>query len=892
MHGGNGSEFTQGNPTAQRLRGGSGDSAASAAAAASAAERGDGNVMRFAVRARHKLLNKHRELCVQLRERKVVVHMSRTHEKKEFLCADVVHMARSPGSPAMALTIRGASGRVKEKNLVFEDHVDAALFHKVVNALNDYGPQLVDVFDKLDRTRTGAIRKEDLKAALSDANMDADEDRVAAFMRALQTGTMRRKSSADAQPLKPQGGSATDIQHGVGDDAIEAATLAAATPRNVGLRFFFENFMHLPVYSTEHLLSEWQKKVDGLAELEMGGGGSRTSIGGYEYDGAGGGTTPLLVGGEQLQNVVEHVRFCFAMGTPAYSPNTYAEIGSLFLTNYRLIFWPYVRRDVAMTPRTPRNQETSHLRPARTERPAAMGEICVPHGAIARVEPCVVDTNGVLLGCKDSRMVTLGFEANPTFVSSFREVIKAVAFPGAPNTFAFNHRIKVSAPRDGWGVYDPQREFVRQGLIDEGQPMNDRWRIYSDNYALSPTYPRVFVLPRLLSESEIMSAAKYRSKHRVPAVTYRHALSGAVMARSSQPMAGIGGHTNEADKRLLELLRVRGDPGDPAEQARPRKFWIVDARKPLATLGNRVQGKGVESASSYKHTALQFCYIENIHHMRAALTALTDLMAPSDTAESTEEDRFLGRLEDTAWPRHCRLVLESSVFIAEKMDTQGYSVLIHCSDGWDRTAQLCATTQLLLDPYYRTIEGFAVLVEKDWCAFGHKFQQRCGHGVNDPANEERSPIFLQWIEVVNQVREQFPDAFQFTDRLLVFVADHQFSCLFGNFLGNSEKERECEYEVRTRTESIWTYVLAHEAHFANDRYREYKGVLWPRTSIKKSHLWQRYFCRWDPYMHPRPPHEDLWDEDYGTGILDTGLHTDLDTMGELGDVPEVAPGGT
>ncbi len=52
---------------------------------------------------------------------------------------------------------------------------------------------------------------------------------------------------------------------------------------------------------------------------------------------------------------------------------------------------------------------------------------------------------------------------------------------------------------------------------------------------------------------------------------------------------------------------------------------------------------------------------------------------------------------------------------------------MHCSDGWDRTAQTCALSQLLLDPYYRTFDGFRALIEKDWLAFGHKFSDRCGH---------------------------------------------------------------------------------------------------------------------------------------------------------------------
>ena len=34
------------------------------------------------------------------------------------------------------------------------------------------------------------------------------------------------------------------------------------------------------------------------------------------------------------------------------------------------------------------------------------------------------------------------------------------------------------------------------------------------------------------------------------------------------------------------------------------------------------------------------------------------------------------------------------------------------SDGWDRTSQLTSLAMILLDPYYRTLEGFMCLIDK------------------------------------------------------------------------------------------------------------------------------------------------------------------------------------
>ena len=41
-------------------------------------------------------------------------------------------------------------------------------------------------------------------------------------------------------------------------------------------------------------------------------------------------------------------------------------------------------------------------------------------------------------------------------------------------------------------------------------------------------------------------------------------------------------------------------------------------------------------------------------------------------------------------------------------------VLVHCSAGWDRTPQLSALASLLMDPFYRTYEGFQVGMLVPW----------------------------------------------------------------------------------------------------------------------------------------------------------------------------------
>ena len=49
---------------------------------------------------------------------------------------------------------------------------------------------------------------------------------------------------------------------------------------------------------------------------------------------------------------------------------------------------------------------------------------------------------------------------------------------------------------------------------------------------------------------------------------------------------------------------------------------------------------------------------------------------------------------------------------------KGQSVLIQGNNGIDRPPQISSLVQLCGDPFYRTIRGFSILIEKEFRSFG------------------------------------------------------------------------------------------------------------------------------------------------------------------------------
>ena len=183
--------------------------------------------------------------------------------------------------------------------------------------------------------------------------------------------------------------------------------------------------------------------------------------------------------------------------------------------------------------------------------------------------------------------------------------------------------------------------------------------------------------------------------------------------------------------------------------------------------------------------------------------------------------------------------MASSEQVATLLD-RGEGVLVHCSDAWDRTAQVCAIAQLIIDPYYRTMSGFATLVEKEWCSFGHQFEKRSGHGNPNYTDDQRSPVFIQWLDCIWQIWNQHPAAFEFNEAFLIFLAESLYSCKYGTFLYDCERQRT-EANSPAQTHSVWTEACVKE--HINPKYKpeETSARLTPQCLTRCLAIWPYHY---------------------------------------------------
>jgi myotubularin-related protein 6/7/8 len=381
-------------------------------------------------------------------------------------------------------------------------------------------------------------------------------------------------------------------------------------------------------------------------------------------------------------------------------------------------------------------------------------------------------------------------------------------------------------------------------------------------------------------------------------------------------MVGLTANRSIQDEKLIEAIFQSHHSPETKVAAIPvygatATNLIIDARPTTNAVANTAKGAGTENMDHYKDAKKAYLGIDNIHVVRDSLAKVVDCLYQADVLSKAAGEPsvdgsvtpFVDRqaLRRSGWLKLLSAILEGTLLITRNVHVNSSHVLIHCSDGWDRTAQLSALSQLCLDPYYRTIKGFQVLVEKDWVSFGHRFMDRCGHLSSDKffvassengngggsgtevaqalfasmqnrfASQghlkEMSPVFHQFLECVRQIQRQFPTRFEFNERFLRQLHTHLYSCQFGNFLYNCERERRQPDDSGRppwqRTSSIWNYFNSpseFELNInpdydkalddpANRSSKADMGVLFVNT--KNIRFWNELYGRTDEEMNGR-----------------------------------------
>ena len=132
------------------------------------------------------------------------------------------------------------------------------------------------------------------------------------------------------------------------------------------------------------------------------------------------------------------------------------------------------------------------------------------------------------------------------------------------------------------------------------------------------------IVPSSMSEEDIKLCGSFRSKKRIPSMTYYHKATKCSIWRCSQPLSGMFNRIEQGDVKMLNEIAKLAAGGQNAG------ITIFDARPKTSASGNRVKGGGFEDERYYENCNVHFCGIRNIHAVRNSHDAIRLMCASPD----------------------------------------------------------------------------------------------------------------------------------------------------------------------------------------------------------------------------------------------------------------------
>lgn len=439
--------------------------------------------------------------------------------------------------------------------------------------------------------------------------------------------------------------------------------------------------------------------------------------------------------------------------------------------------------------------------------------------------------NSLIIKCKNFQVIQLDIKS-PEELRCVADSIDWLSNLDDPRLmYPFYYCRSFDIIEDGWQTFELEREYRK--ILQS----TDDWRLSSANkdYKLCSTYPEKVIVPRSITDESLVKVAQFRCLGRFPILSYLHKPNRAVIVRSGQPMVGPGNKRCKEDERLLTTIIGN------------QRGHIIDTRHENIAQLAKTKGGGHEPETYYP--LLRRCH-KPIVRYNTLIDSLHKLAEGCQDKQSTTE-KWISTLEDSNWFGHIQNVLECACVVAQCIDHEGASVLVHGSEGMDSTLQVCSLAQIILDPDCRTVQGFEALIEREWLQAGHPFATRCKHLICSPTNlisldkREHSPVFLLFLDCVWQLMQQFACSFEFNEDFLILLLDHAYGSEFGTFLGNSPKER-AELNFASGTTSLWSYINRPKVleSCLNPVYEPNEKAIWPSVAAQSLELWESVYLRW------------------------------------------------
>lgn len=172
-------------------------------------------------------------------------------------------------------------------------------------------------------------------------------------------------------------------------------------------------------------------------------------------------------------------------------------------------------------------------------------------------------------------------------------------------------------------------------------------------------------------------------------------------------------------------------------------------------------------------------------------------------------------LEKNSFFKFCKNYVAAAIQISKTIK-KGRPVMIQSTKsmsghaGDSTTNVLMALVQLLVDPYFRTFEGFLALIEKEWTMY-------FTFAFAPPEDPSPNAIFVMFLHCVWMCHQLRSEAFEFDASLLDYIHSELYSARYHDFIflnrydrlkvsrfGDLEEESESEEErevVRKRARS-------------------------------------------------------------------------------------------